>query len=424
MDAKFKRPPEGLSDRRNRIYLDNNATTPLLPEALEIMIKAYSRFWGNPSGQYAEGVAARDGLEWARKVFANLMNVLPETVYFTSCGTESNNLILRGVMNGGSHKGRDTIVTSSVEHSSIMKTADFCGFKHIMVPVDRRGYINESAYANILQSNKNRIGLVSVIMGQNEVGTMQHITALVRAARSILGPSVPFHTDATQVMGKYYVEPETLGVDLLTGSAHKFNGPRGCGILYAKKGVLTPSAIPMSGGGQERGCRSGTENVAAIMGAAVAFKHALGDVSKWERRRARVKSIRDMMLSAFVRHIPGVIINGDPQNGLYNTLSISVPGGHGHAITKYLDKELGIAVGSGSACSKGKGSEVLVAMYGHNEQSEKIMHGTIRVSIGYMNTVSECQEAVEGIIRAVRVTNEMAQRSISEMASVDSGGGK
>lgn len=423
MDAKFKRPPEGLSDRYKRIYLDNNATTPLLPEALETMIKAYNRFWGNPSGQYAEGAAAREGLEWARKVFANLMNVDPETVYFTSCGTESNNLILRGVMNG-TQRGRDTIVTSSVEHSSIMKTADFCGFKHVMVPVDRRGYINESAYADILRSNKGKIGLISVIMGQNEVGTMQHITALVRIARSILGPTVPFHTDATQVMGKYYVEPEALGVDLLTGSAHKFNGPRGCGILYARKGVMSPRAIPMSGGGQERGCRSGTENVAAIMGAAVAFRHALGDVSKWERRRSRVKSIRDMMLTAFVRHVPGVIINGDPQNGLYNTLSISIPGGHGHAITKYLDKELGVAVGSGSACSKGKGSDVLTAMYGNNEQAGKIVHGTIRISIGYMNTVSECQEAVESIIRAIRITNEMAQRSISEMADKSALDGK
>lgn len=393
----------GSAELHRRIYLDNNATTPVLPEVVEAVSEAMRRLWGNPSGQYAEGKTARKALEWARGIFAKYMAVEPGTIYFTSCGTETNNIVIRGVM-GSAPRGRNVVVTSSVEHSSIGKTADACGYKHIMVPVDRRGYVDEGAFRSVLMSNSGSIGLVSIIMGQNEVGTLQRIPALSAIARSILGPNVPFHTDATQVLGKYYVNPESLGVDLLTGSAHKFHGPRGVGILYAKKDVLNPRSTPMTGGGQERGCRSGTENVPGIVGAAVAFKHALKDDAKWERRKARVRTLRDTMLASLVRSIPNLIINGDPQRGLYNTFNVSFPGAHAHAMVEWLDEHR-VSVSSGSACSKGKPSEVILNMVGHTDVGAKVAHAAIRVSLSHMNTAKECEAATDLLIRAWRSTN-------------------
>lgn len=396
-------------ERRNRVYLDNNATTPVLPEALEAMCQTAGDSWGNPSAPYQEGAKAKKRLDWARTVFAESLKVPIDSIYFTSCGTESNNIIIRSVM-ASCGRGRDTIVTSNVEHASIRKTADSCGYKHIMVPVDRHGYVDEDAFRRILQSNAKSIGLVSVILGQNEVGTIQKIGRLTNIKREILPDSVPFHTDATQMLGKYYIEPDRLGVDLLTGSGHKFHGPRGVGILYAREGFLKPYTTPMTGGGQERSCRAGTENVPAIVGAAVAYQHALKSPSSWERRRGRIKEMRDGMLATLVRHVPGLVINGDPQNGLYNTLSVSFPGGHAHAIIKYMDDH-GISVGGGSACSKGKPSESLLAMLGSSETANSIAHGTIRISLSRFNTSSQCSYATDMLIRAWRITTEMAKQA-------------
>jgi len=402
-----------MADISSRLYFDNNATTPISRDALEAMVSACKKDWGNPSAGYREGARAKKTLEWSRAVFAKYMDVDPETIIFTSCGTESNNIALRGVIRAAG-RGVDTIVTSAVEHSSIRKTADVCGCNHVMVPVDRKGYVDETAFRRILMSNSRRVALVSIILGQNEVGTIQRIPALVRIVREVLGPDVPFHTDATQMMGKYFIHPEKLGVDLMTGSAHKFHGPRGVGILYARKGAMDPSLSTMTGGGQERGCRAGTENVPAIYGAAVAFKDALGDVSRWERRAARVKALRDTMLAALVRNVPGLVINGDPQRGMYNTLNVSFPDGHGHAIVDHAD-ESGLAVGSGSACSKGKPSETLMAMFGDSEGGQRVAHGAIRISLSHTTTASQCEMATEILLRAWRSTNEVVRQKMREM---------
>lgn len=393
--------------KNHRIYLDANATTPIYKGALEGMVDAYKTKWGNPGGPYYEGAVAKKTLEWSRSVFATHMDVAPETIYFTSCGTETNNIVIRAVMGDCANAGgrKDIIVTTAVEHSSIRKTAEMCGYKHIQVPVDRKGYVIMEEFRNILRSNRSHIGLVSIIMGQNEVGTIQNISALVKITRELLGPNVPFHTDATQMMGKYYIHPRKLGIDLLTGSAHKFHGPRGVGILYSREGVIKPSATTMTGGGQERGCRSGTENVPAIYGAAIAFDYMLGDVGKWESRVARILTLRNTMMESLRRSVPGLIINGDPQRGLYNTLSVSFPDGHGHAICDYANK-LGVAIGAGSACSKGKPSESLLAMFGESEMARKVVHGTVRISLSHLNTESQCAQAADVIVRAWRTTQQ------------------
>jgi cysteine desulfurase len=401
---------------KNRIYLDNNATTQLLPDALSGMNYIYKQAWGNPGGPYFEGDRAKKALDWARKTFAKYMDVDPETIYFTSCGTESNNIALRSVM-GISPKGRDIIVTSSVEHSSIRKTAEAFGYKHIQVPVDRKGYIIEREFEKILESNHRNIGMISIILAQNEVGTIQPISGLVKIARRILGPNIPFHTDATQILGKEYIQPELLGVDMLTGSAHKFHGPRGVGILYARDGIISPVATPMTGGGQERGCRSGTENVPAIYGAAIAFEYMLKNPSQHDVRKQKTRTIRDMMLASLVRNIPNLHINGDPERGLYNTLSVSFPGGHGHAVCEFADSE-GVSIGAGSACSKGSPSESLISIYGTSETARKIIHGTIRLSLSTFTTTTQAELAVEVIIRAYRATNDTVDQAVAAIRPV------
>lgn len=339
-------------------------------------------------------------LEWARVVHAQYMNVPPECIYFTSSGTESSNIAIRGVLTKMRRtSGRTIIVTSSVEHSSVRKTAELAAGSgnHIMVPVNSAGYVDEEKFKEIMQSNARNIAMVSIILAQNEVGTLQRIPALVDIVRQTAGPQVLFHTDATQAFGKYFVNPESLKVDLLTASAHKYHGPRGVGILYAKTGVLDPSMLPITGGGQERGCRSGTENVPGIAAAAAALECMLGNQEAWIERKARVRAMRDVIINGVLRGVPGSSVNGDPVKGLYNLASFVLPGVDGVDIAKRVDAD-GIAIGSGSACNKGRPSEGMLAM----GKSPEEIRGVIRVSLSEFNTLQECQDIVAAVVRAWR----------------------
>ena len=386
-----------------RIYADNAATTRMRPAVLQAYARASSEAFGNPSSLHSAGRAAHAALEWARALHAKYMGVQPDCVYFTSCGTESNNIAIRGVLARMRRTtGRTMVVTSAVEHSSVRKTAEQSAGpdNHVMARVDSAGYVDEANFREILQTNSKSIALVSVILAQNEVGTLQRIPALVRIAREVLGPEVPFHTDATQAFGKYYINPETLGIDLLTASAHKYHGPRGVGILYARRGALDPTHLPvMTGGGQERGCRSGTENVPGIVAAAVALLHMLGNQRAWAERKARVRAMRDVVIEAVLRGVPGSSLNGDPQRGLYNLASISLPGGRGADVARRLDAE-GICIGSGSACNKGRPSEAMLFM----GKSPEAVRGTVRISLSENNTLQECREIAAAIVRAWRAT--------------------
>jgi cysteine desulfurase len=391
---------------RDRIYLDANATTPPRREVVEAMAEAALGGWGNPSAAYAEGAFAKKRMDWARGTFAQLMGgVDPETIHFTSSGTESNNVAIRSVFIKAVDAAprRNVVVTSAVEHPSVKRTAaSIRGGEHVMVRVDDRGFVDESHYAEVLKRYGDRVCLISVMTAQNEVGSLQPIPRLVAAARRMC-PRAVFHTDATQAFGKFYVDPRSLGdVDLLTASAHKFHGPRGVGILYAKKGLIDPSCTPMTGGGQEGGCRSGTENVAAIVGAAVALELALAS----QNRSAQTKANRDEMARILVAAMPGSLINGDLSRGLYNTLSISLPGGvHAHALAELLDKEYSISLGSGSACSKGKPSEALMAMFA-GKMGEKAafdrIHSTLRISLTHDLSRDDCTRAAASIVEAWR----------------------
>lgn len=216
------RPPSARAPPR--IYADNAATTAIRPSALAKYNEACAVAFGNPSSQHTDGKTAHSLLEWARAVHSRYMNVDPECVYFTSSGTESANIAIRGVMTKMRRTtGRTIIVTSSVEHSSVRKTAELAAGSgnHIMVPVNGAGYVDEEKFKEIMQSNARNIAMVSIILAQNEVGTLQRIPALVDIVRQTVGPTAVFHTDATQAFGKYFIDPESLKVDLLTASAHK-----------------------------------------------------------------------------------------------------------------------------------------------------------------------------------------------------------
>ena len=388
-----------------RVYLDAGATTPPLPKALEAMLDTARHAWGNPSSSYQEGVIAKGRLDSARKTFSDIMGVEPCTIHFTSCGTESNNIALRSVMCRAMKEGRNVLISSAVEHPSVKRTASAIGCTHVQIRVNRMGYIDTDQLSRALYHYGPRVAMVSIIFAQNEVGTLQPITYISQMIRRQC-PAAIIHTDATQIFGKDYIEPKILGVDMMTGSAHKFHGPRGVGILYAREGIIDAYVTPMTGGGQEHGCRSGTENVPAIVGAAVAFKEALGNKSVWRERFNTIMANRNYMMEYLQRSIPGLIVNGDPRGrSLPNILSVSFPGGvHGHMMSEYLDKQ-GISVGSGSACSKGKPSETLQAMYGLSKQAETVIHNTIRISLTMYTTRSECDYAASHIVNGWKTMN-------------------
>lgn len=398
MELAFER---SLSGRR--VYLDSNATTPPSKEVLEAMCSTAATNWGNPSSSYSEGVAARKALDYARDVYASVLKVNKESIYFTSCGTESNNIALRSVMCRALKQNRDVLLTSSVEHPSVKRTAASIGCKHILIPIDSKGYVKTEVFEAMLKKYASRIGMISIIMAQNEFGTIQRIAQLSGISRDFCNkhnlPSIPFHSDATQMFGKYVgIEPERIGIDMMTASGHKYHGPRGVGLLYAKQGLVDPAVTPMTGGGQERGCRSGTENVPAIFAAATALLQAIGDQNTWYSTMERIRHNRDMIARILIKEIPNLIVNGDLERGLYNTLNVSLPGIYGHALVEFLDKER-ISVSSGSACSKGKPSESLMSLHEGEKDATTIAHSAVRISLNKYNTPEECEYAASQIVR-------------------------
>lgn len=368
------------------VYADNAATSRMHPMALAKYGEIANTVWGNPSSLHIMGTMAHEVLENARRVFANTMSVTPDTIYFTGSGTESNNIALRGVaMHMSKRFNRSLIVTTSMEHSSVRRTVEQIG-PHVLVNVTAQGYVDEKHLFDILQANANHVAIVSIIMAQSEVGTLQRIPFLARMVHDICGPNVPFHTDATQAFGKHYISPSTLGIDLLTASAHKFHGPKGVGILYARKGLLDPKFLPITGGGQERGCRSGTENVPAIAAAATALHHMLGSPDAYFARVANVRAMRDYIVQQMAARVPGVRVLGDPMHGLYNLVALVLPGVNVNAILR----DTRIAVGSGSACNKGKPSASLIAM----GRTASEIKSTVRISLSEFNTMQDCEKIV------------------------------
>ena len=360
----------------SRIYFDHSATTPLDPRVLEAVGPYLGGAYGNPSSQHQEGKIARQAVDKAREQVAALIGAEPEEVIFTASGTEADNMALVGTVHAGGKPGH--IVTSSIEHAAILETCKFlasAGTKITHLPVDGDGLVRPEGLLRALQSN---VTIVSVMAANNVVGTLQPIEELAQLTKL---HGVLFHTDAVQAAGKIPLDVNRLQVDLLSLSAHKLHGPKGVGALYVRKGVkLSPIIF---GGGQERGLRSATENVAGIVGFGAAAEIASRELHE---EAIRLTALRELITTELLGAFPNVYLFGHPTRRLPGHISFGFRGQERELgrLLVALD-QAGVAVSAGSACSAhhaGEPSGVLLAM-GYDEDSAR---GLIRVSLGRFST--------------------------------------
>ena len=385
----------------NKIYLDHNATTPAAPEVLDIVTAILRNHVGNPSSVHSSGRSARVLIDEAREQVASLIGASPTEIVFTSGGTEANNLALLGVALGRG-EGRGHIVTSQVEHPSILnpcRQLENMGFDVDLVKVDRLGRVDLEALENCLTESTL---LLSLQHANSETGVLQDINEIGQIAKN---KGVLFHTDAVQSVGKVPVRVQDIPVDMLSISAHKLNGVKGVGALYIRRG--SPDLFsPLCGGGQEKKRRGGTENVAGIAGFGKACEIAQKYLGSQEA--SRLSSLRDYLYKLISNQITGVKIFGDLENRLPNTLNLGFEGVDGDTLLIGLDME-GVAVSTGSACSSGSGmpSPVLTAMDIPIEE----INSSIRFSLGWSNTVAEIEKAVKVLVKTVslnRIGNSSA----------------
>ena len=368
-----------------QVYLDCNATTPPDERVLQAMHDCLAAHWGNPSSLHQAGRAARADLDRAREQVAALVGVHPSQVVFTSGGTEANNLALWSFCARAGTPGM--LAVSAIEHPSLLEPARAWagrGWRLAELPVDGEGRLDMAALDEALATGA---GLVSVMAANNETGVLQDIPAIaerVRAAGGVL------HTDAVQMAGKLPLDFAALGAQMMSLSAHKIHGPKGVGALILDKALeFTPMLV---GGGQERGRRAGTENVAGIVGFGVAAELAAQEL---EGRSAHLRRLRDYLESRLAE-LPGVVVFGQGAERLPNTVQLALPGIEGEALLMQLDRE-GIAVSSGSACSSGsrEPSHVLTAM----GVEETLARSAIRVSLGRHNSQADIDRLVEVLRR-------------------------
>jgi len=375
-----------------RIYLDHNATTPVRPEVVSAMAAALRERWGNPSSTHAEGAAARAALERAREQVAELLGAEPREVLFTSGATEANNTVLRGVL-ATTSRGRH-VVSTTVEHPSVaepLRSLEAEGVAVSYVPVDAEGRLDPAAVAGALREDT---ALLSVILANNETGVLQDAAKLAELAHA---RGIPLHLDATQAVGKLPLDRIALGADLLVGSAHKLNGPKGAGFLIGEARGSLPALV--QGGPQERRRRGGTENVAGIVGLGVACALARSELAERERH---VSQLRDALWRGIESSVPRVRRNGSPVHVLPNSLSVEFEGTAGEVLLEALDLE-GVAVSAGAACHSGsiEPSGVLLAM----GRSEAQARASLRFSFGPSNTARELERVLEllpGLVARVR----------------------
>jgi cysteine desulfurase len=375
------------------IYLDHNATTPLLPEVVEAMLPYLSTEFGNPSSTHPAGQRARIAVETARSRVANLLGCNADEIFFTSGGTEANNLAIRGVAEAAA--ARTHCVTSVVEHPATTNPCrhlERSGWRVDWLAVDTNGRVRVDVAAERISDTT---ALVTVMHANNETGTMQPIRELADIAR---GRGALFHTDAAQTVGKLPVDVRELGVDLLTVAGHKLNAPKGVGALYVRRG--TPIRPLILGAGHERGLRPGTENVASIVALGVACDVARVSL---ETRTARLVQLRDRLWAALMTGIPGVALNGDPAHRLPNTASVRFPGVRGSEV---LAATPGVAASTGSACHEGHESPsgVLAAMGIEAEEALR----TVRLSVGTTTTLEDIDTAAAALVRGWRTITERA----------------
>jgi len=363
--------------RQNQIYFDYAATTPLDPRVAHAMQPYFSEEFGNPSSVHGYGQRAEAALEEARQRLAVRLNAQPEEIIFTSGGTESDNLALRGVaLAARQDRGAAHLLISPVEHDAVAKTggqlAEHFGFSLELLPVDEFGMVPPSEVAHRLRPET---ALVSVILGNNEIGTINPIGEIAAICR---GRGIPLHSDAVQSGAYLDLDVEKLGVDLLSIGAHKFYGPKGVGVLYVRRG--TPLLPVQTGGNHEAGRRGGTPNVAYIVGMATAFELAQSELKV---RTSRLSNLRDQLIAGVLAAIPDAKLSGHPTQRLANHASFVFKGVDGNALLMLLD-DAGFACSSGSACKTGdpEPSKVLLAL----GLTPEWALGSLRVTLGIHTT--------------------------------------
>ncbi len=376
------------------IYLDNAASTQIHPEVIEEMIPFLKEQYGNPSSIHRLGRLSHKAIQNARKKIADLIHCKPEEILLTSGGTESNNTALFGIANSNSKK---YIITSSIEHEAILepcKKLEKEGSEITYVPVDSDGLVNSEKIGKSISKDT---CLVTIMFANNEVGTIQPIKEISKICKE---NKVIFHTDAIQAVGKVDINVKELDLDLLSLSSHKINGPKGVGALYIKKGIQIDPFI--LGGGQENGLRSGTENVASIVGFGKACQLAKENM---ESNISNFTSLRDSLVSKITKQISHVTFNGHKEKRIPNNAHFTFLGVNGEDLIIKLD-ENGIAASTGSACSVRvqKASHVLKAMGFDHEQ----ITGSLRLTVGISNNESEIEKTVEILKKVVKELREFS----------------
>lgn len=380
------------------IYLDHNATTPLHPEVKKVIKEAMEVF-GNPSSLHSFGRRAAHFVEEGREKVASFIGADSDEIIFVGSGSEANNTVLSMCICSSKecmHKKNapSKIITTSIEHPCILETSKCLydrGIHVLYLDVDQYGKVNINQLKEMMTSD---IRLVSVMMANNEIGTIQDIKTIAGIAHE---HGALFHTDAVQAVGKIPVDVRDLGVDFLTLSGHKIYGPKGIGALYVKKG--TPFCPLIRGGHQEKGRRAGTENTLGIIGLGKAIEMRAQEMAEENKRLCQWKT---MLKKGLAEKIPAIQFNGHPTDCLSGTLGLSFDGAEGEAILLYLDLE-GIAVSTGSACASGSldPSHVLLA----TGLSAERAHGSIRISMGRENTIRDIEYVIDilpGVIRRIR----------------------
>lgn len=395
---------------RRRVYFDHSATTAVLPEVADAMRPYLVDKYGNPSSLHSYGREARAAVDRARASVASVLNCDPSEVFFTSSGTEADNLAIGGVATcKGRSKGH--IITTSIEHHAVLEPCEHLkrrGFDLSLVPVSKDGLVDPG---DIERAIRRDTVLISVMMANNEIGTIQPYKVIGRIAAS---HGVPFHTDAVQAIGKLPIDVRADKIDLLSLSSHKFHGPKGVGALYVRKGVQIEPII--RGGGQERGLRSSTENVPGIVGLGKAAEIARRDR---ESSCDRMRRLRDRLIKEIPQLVPRAYLNGHPTERLVNNAHFRFDFIEGEGLILQLDLK-GVAASTGSACSTGSPdpSHVLLAMGISHEQA----HGSLRLTLGRDNTEEEVDYLLEVLPGVVSRLREISPFNESRPATQGEGG--
>ena len=367
------------------VYVDNAATTQMSRKAIDAMLPYMESMYGNPSSLHTKGQQAAAAMDRARNIMAKYLGCSPKEIYFTSGGSESDNQAILSAARIGAKNGKKHIISTAIEHHAVLhmlKKLETEGFEVELLPVNEEGSLSPGQVEDAIREDT---CLVSIMYANNEIGTILPITEIGRICQK---RGVLFHTDAVQAAGHLPISVKEQGIDMLSLSAHKFHGPKGVGVLYARKGIVLSSVI--EGGAQERGKRAGTENVPAIVGMAAAFEECCEHMTE---DAVRISAMRDRLIQG-LKQIPHAILNGSAQNRLPGNVNFCFEGVDGESLLILLDAK-GICASSGSACASGslEPSHVLLAI----GRSPKLARGALRISLSNNNT----EEEIDYILNAL-----------------------